>query len=328
LLGRVLRLAAVAVVGIALAVGGYLAVQLLTSPNPKEARDWELLATLPNARGETAAAVAGGRLYVLGGLSGLGLEATAEATRYDPATDRWETLPALPAARHHAAAAALDGTVYLSGGGSSTGPARDLWALSIDGGTWSALAPMPEPRFSHRMLAVEGRLYVVGGRGGSSVLIYDPATDSWSSGAEMPAPRDHLAAVAVGDEIWAIGGRIEGEVQDRVDIYDIEADAWRAGPALPQATSAASEGLLGSVILVSGGEYPARDLMVDAHWQLDTALGDAAEWEPLSPPPLTVHGAHGAVLGDRLLIAGGASRPGPSSRFAWSGLLQAYTPPG
>jgi hypothetical protein len=78
------------------------------------------------------------------------------------------------------------------------------------------------------------------------------------------------------------------------------------------------------VILISGGEDPANDRMMDAHWLLDTALGHEARWEPLTPPPLTVHGAHGAVINDRFLIAAGASRPGSSSRFAWSGLLQAY----
>jgi hypothetical protein len=85
--------------------------------------------------------------------------------------------------------------------------------------------------------------------------------------------------------------------------------------------------VVGGVILISGGEDPANDRMVDAHWQLDTNLGPEAEWVPLGPPPLTVHGAHGAVIGGRFLIAAGASRPGSSSRFAWSGLLQAYAPP-
>jgi hypothetical protein len=39
-----------------------------------------------------------------------------------------------------------------------------------------------------------------------------------------------------------------------------------------------------------------------------------------------VHGAQGAAVDGRFMIAGGASRQGQFSRFAWSGLLQAYTP--
>jgi len=329
MLGPIVRLAAAVVIGIALAVGGYVAFQVVTSPGVRDTRDWQLLAALPNARGETAVAVSDGHLFVLGGLNGLGLEATTEATRYNPAADAWETLPALPEARHHAAAAAIDGTLYLSGGGSASGqPQADLWALVADAGTWSELAPMPEPRFGHRMMAIGERLYVVGGvGGGAAALIYDVRADAWTRGAEMPAPRDHLAAVVIGEEVWAIGGRISGRVQDRVDIYDTRTDLWRAGPSLPRATSAPTEGVLGATILISGGEDPAgAGAMVDAHWQLDTILGEAASWEPLTPPPLTVHGAHGAVLDGRFLIAGGASRQGSASRFAWSALLQAYRP--
>ena len=66
--------------------------------------------------------------------------------------------------------------------------------------------------------------------------------------------------------------------------------------------------------------------MVDAHWQLDTATGTGARWRPLAPPPLAVHGAQGAVVDGRFMIAAGASQYGQFSRFAWSGLLQAYTP--
>lgn len=329
MLRHIVRLAAAAAVGIALAVGGYVAFQVVTSPGAREARDWQLLAALPNARGETAAAISDGRLYVLGGLTGLGLEATSEAARYDAAADVWETLPALPEPRHHTAAAAIGGTVFLSGGGSASGePQTDLFALTDEADTWSELAPMPGPRFGHRMIAVGERLYVVGGiGGGAAVLIYDVRADAWTRGAEMPAPRDHLSAVVIGQEVWAIGGRISGRVQDRVDIYDTGTDAWRAGPPLPRATSAPTEGVLDAKILISGGEDPAgAGGMVDAHWQLDTSLGEAAAWEPLSPPPLTVHGAHGAVLDGRFLIAGGASRQGSASRFAWSALLQAYRP--
>jgi N-acetylneuraminic acid mutarotase len=223
----------------------------------------------------------------------------------------------------------MDGTVYLSGGGAAGGqPQAALWALHSELAEWVTLSPMPEPRFGHRMVALGNRLYVVGGTGGgAAVLIYDVGADRWSRGADMPAVRDHLAALAVGDEVWAVGGRVGGEIQDRVDIYDPQADDWRAGPPLPQATSAAAEGLLGTRVLISGGEDPGgTGGMVDAHWQLDTSSGDAATWQQLSPPPLTVHGAHGAVIGDRFLIAGGASRAGSDSRFAWSSLLQAYSP--
>jgi hypothetical protein len=190
------------------------------------------------------------------------------------------------------------------------------------------MAPMPDARLGHRMVAVGDRLYVVGGIGATaSVLIYDPATDTWTTGAAIPASRDHLAAVAVGDEIWAIGGRSGGRNHPRVDIYDTGTDSWREGPPLPEPTSGAAEGVVDGVIYISGGEDPGgAGGVIDRHWMLDTRLGNAAVWEPLSPPPLTVHGAHGAALGGRFLIVGGALRQGAYSRLSWTPSAQAFRP--
>jgi N-acetylneuraminic acid mutarotase len=325
-----LRLAVVTALGVLVAVGVY-SVFFLGGPSPREAREWELLAVLPTARGETAAAEVDGKLYVAGGYTGLTFAVSDEVDAYDPATNTWTVLAPLPAPRNHAAAAGLDGLLYVSGGGgpSDNAPEANLWAFDPGGRVWTELAPMPEARFAHRMAALDGLLYVVGGQGATgAVMIYDPATDAWSTGAEMPLPRNHLAAVAVDGRIWAIGGRVGGRSVDRVDIYDPGTDSWAAGLPLPGATSAASEGVLGSVIVISGGEEPGENgRVVDDHWQLDTAVGlGAQQWRPLAPPPLAVHGAQGAVVDGRFMIAGGASRQGQFSRFAWSGLLQAYTP--
>jgi hypothetical protein len=183
------------------------------------------------------------------------------------------------------------------------------------------------------MVALGGRIYVVGGlpgpgaeagSGGNEVatLIYDPTTDTWSRGAPLPVNRDHLAVVAVGEAIWAIGGRGGGMNHQRVDIYDPAADAWRDGPPLPFPVSGASEGVIDGVILLSGGEDPGAGLIVDRHWRLDTKAGGAATWQPLAPPPLTVHGAPGAVLGGQFIVVSGSPRPGGQSSTAWTGATQ------
>lgn len=326
---RPFRIVLILLLGVVLSAVTYLAVLTLGNPGPRESAGWTLLATLPTARGETAAAVAGDHLYVIGGLTGLGGDASAEVSVYDPADDAWKGAPAVPSPRHHAAAAGLDGTVYVSGGGPSASdwtPQATVWALDPDAATWRDLAPMPEGRLGHRMLAIGQTLYVIGGVGDSGrVLAYDVAGGTWMAGAEMPSPRDHLAAVVVDGEIWAIGGRSGGQNHGRVDIYDPGTDHWREGPPLPDPTSGATEGLLDGVILMSGGENPNG--VIDRHWQLDTTLGDAAAWEPLPSPPLTVHGAHGATLDGRFLIVGGALRQGAFSRFSWTGANQAYQPP-
>ena len=129
------------------------------------------------------------------------------------------------------------------------------------------------------------------GRPAASSPMTRPAT--WSTGAEMPVQRNHLAAAAAGGRVWAIGGRAAASVRGSRRHLRPDHQHWSSGPLL-EATSAASEGVLGSVIVISGGEAPGQNgRMVDAHWQLDTAAGTNAQWRPLASPPLAVHGAPG-----------------------------------
>lgn len=331
---RVLNLVLVGVLGLVVGVGGYLGFQRLTAPAPKDAPGWARLADMPEPRGETAAAVADNRLFVIGGMSGVVAQASDTVSVYELGGGFWGSAMALPEPRHHAAAAGLGGAVYLSGGAASVTdgtPEVEVWRLQVDGGSWRPVAPLPSGRFGHRIVALGGRLYVVGGLpgtgaggdpGGVATLIYDPAVDAWSEGAALPLNRDHLAVVTVGEEVWAIGGRAGGMNHQRVDIYDPAADAWRDGPPLPFPVSGASEGVVDGVILVSGGEDPGAGQIVDRHWRLDTRAGAAATWQPMPPPPLTVHGAPGVVLGGRFIVVSGSPRPGGQSSTAWTGATQ------
>lgn len=326
---RLVRLAIAVLGGILLGAGGLVAFLVLSNPGPRFTEDWELMTSMPDARGETAVAVIPPHAYVIGGLTGLTPSATAAVDVYDARQDAWSQAPDLPQPRHHAGAAALNGILYVSGGGPSATdwtPQPTMWALDPGADAWREVAPMPEGRLGHRMLAVGDRLYVVGGVSGSAyVLIYDAGADAWSLGAPLAVPRDHLAAVAVGTEIWAIGGRSSRGNHANVDIYDTVADAWRAGPPLPEPTSGAAEAAVGTLIYVSGGEDPSGSGgIIDRHWQLDTTAGDRAAWAPLTPPPLTVHGAQGAVVDGRFLIIGGALRQGAFSSVSWTSATQAY----
>lgn len=329
-----MKLAVVVVLGLAVGVAGYVAIQAANRPAPREAPGWELRAELPNPRGETAGAVADGRLYVIGGLAGLAAEASAEVSIYDPATDGWTAGPPLPEPRHHAGAVGLDGIVYVTGGAASATdwtPRSDAWALAPGDTEWTAMPPLPEPRLGHRMVALDGQIYVVGGVGGSddgaAVLVYEPVAGRWATASPLPRTRDHLAVVVSGlkgDEIWVIGGRGAGRNHDRVDIYEPALGRWRIGPPLPFATSGASEASFGSVIVVSGGEDPGG-AVIDRHWILEPGPdGSAWAWQPLPPPPLVVHGAPGFSLDGRFYVVGGSLRPGAQSSLAWTGATQVF----
>jgi N-acetylneuraminic acid mutarotase len=273
-------------------------------------------------------------LFVLGGLSRL-FNPEARVDIYDPAGRAWTAAPPLPAARHHFSAARLGDELYVSGGTNVAGahlghqywpPLNNLWRLSPGADKWQSLPPMVEPRWGHRMVAHDGRLYVVGGRGHSGrVLIYTPGKD-WSLGAEIPRRRDHLSVVEVGGKLWAIGGRDPRSIT-RVDIYDPATDSWQSGPELPHPTSGAAEVVVDGTIYIFGGEEPdfLTGEVKDKHWKLDTRAA-APRWEPAPRPALAVHGTNAVVLADSIAIVGGASRHGALSAAAWTDALQLYRP--
>jgi N-acetylneuraminic acid mutarotase len=320
---------------VALAVAVVTVVGLgLTNPSEEDRQGWEQLADVPDPRGEVASTVVerDGRevLVVAGGYTGRRAATVASVHAFDPQRGAWEALPDLPEPRHHAGAAGLDGDLYVSGGARSATDREartSLWVLRDGAEGWEELVPMPEGRESHRMVALHGRLHVIGARHGEGeVLTYDPDADSWSVAAPLPEPRHHLGVLVVGEEIWAVGGRDEDEdVLDAVHVWNPVEDTWRAGPALPFPVSAAAEGVLDGAIHLVGGEDPSvpGGEVLQAHLVLPQR---ADVWEEATPAPVSTHGAGRGVIGGRLFVAGGSARQGLLSPAAWTPSTAAYDP--
>jgi N-acetylneuraminic acid mutarotase len=148
---------------------------------------WRRLAPVPTERTEVAAAAVGRRIWVLGGYGPDGATlATVEV--YDTATDTWARGPDLPVAVNHAMAATLDGTLYVAGGNDGRRPSTQL--ARLDGDRWQTLAPLPQGRSAGGLVALDGRLYLVGGvvEGGlaADTQVYDPAADRWQALPRLP----------------------------------------------------------------------------------------------------------------------------------------------
>lgn len=308
---------------------------LFFPPQPETRAGWSLGPPMPEAFGELATVAlarddGGEDLVVLSGIRGFG-QVVDRVLLLDAPDGRWQGGPPLPGPRHHAAAAAYQGAVVLSGGSTELNarpwtPRREVWRWRPGDEDWQAMPPLPEPRLGHRMVALDDRLYVIGGQGPSAkTWVYRPDHEGWAEAAPLPGPRDHLSLVVVDDRIWAIGGRSPESVA-RVDIYDPGADSWQAGPALPEPTSGAAEAVVDGRIHIVGGEEP--DLLGGGierrHWVLDTSA-EAPRWQAGPAPPLHVHGADGAVWHGGMVIAGGAARHGLLSIFAWTPSLQLLT---
>jgi non-specific serine/threonine protein kinase len=91
---------------------------LVESWAPGERR-WRREPPVPEARGGTAAAVAGGLIVSVGGESPTGTHAAVFA--FEPTARRWRRMPDLPSSRHGLGAVSFGGEVYVLAGGPQPG---------------------------------------------------------------------------------------------------------------------------------------------------------------------------------------------------------------
>ena len=115
-------------------------------------------------------------------------------------------------------------------------------------GSWSSAAPMLTARNHHGSALIDGKIYVVGGRIGSTFIIglsnnvstnetYDVAKNTWSSVLGMPTPRSGIGVAVLNGRMHVLGG--EAYLNDLVGTYrtheafDPKTNSWQRLPPMP-----------------------------------------------------------------------------------------------
>src|SRR5690606_31586850 len=203
----------------------------------------------------TGAAVLDGKLYVIGGSSGV----SQRNQVYDIARDEWELTGSFMPRRESSAVAAIEDRIYVVGGGGPPGAGAMDTVLIYDpvADTWSegVRAPLAVSAPGHAVLG--GELYVVGGRTDNDenqlatamVMVYDPAHDSWRTVADYPEPAFSQACGAIEGLLYCAGGQgADGAHLSRAYAYDPAVDTWFRIPDLPMTVTrggyTAANGLL------------------------------------------------------------------------------------
>jgi hypothetical protein len=237
------------------------------------ARDrWARLADAPVKLTHAGQALDGGVVYIAGGFEGNHPGgSTSRVWKYDIARNSWTAMPALPAGRGGGALVRLDRRLHYFGGGVRvpggviTQDFGDHWALDLDrpGPTWTALAPMPNPRNHMGGCSLNGKIYAIGGQhlanegdNQASVDVYDPLANTWSAAASLPRPRGHITANVLtrNGHILVVSGVTNTSVKlATVTEYDPVANAWRDRTPLPAPRQSPVSGIIGNKLIVSGG---------------------------------------------------------------------------
>lgn len=313
--------------------------------------DWKFGPPLPVASGELVAATVGDSMFVMGGLNDENHAARGYVYRYDGKGKTWTALRPMAVPAHHIAITAMNGKIYVFGGFTKPEnliawqPTANSWEYDPQADTWKALAPLPRPRGSAQAVAVNGKIYVIGGacsnakgnpgapimRGSNAHIVvnyvdeYDPATDSWRARSDMPTARNHFLAAAVDGKIYAINGRIGAvfvtlsDVMDLVEEYDPATDRWSLKGRTPTNRADVAGGVYNGKIYVAGGEYQDTKRKM-TFWAVESLDPATNTWGSLPHLHVARHGFAAAFIGNELHIVGGTFQsdgmPGAASPIA------------
>lgn len=230
---------------------------------------WSTAQPLPVAMHHANAAVADGKIWVLGYLSGFDFAVHGEVYSYDPGADEWTARMAMPLGTERGASSvAADGNqIYVAGGLRDGGAVADFSVFSATtgtGGTWTGLVDLPAARDHGAAGAIGGIFYAAGGRSadiGSHVpdlLAWDPATPaSWSVKTPMPTSRGGIAAAVMGAKLYVFGGEGNAATTTAVfaesESYDPLTDTWTSLQPMLTPRHGTGAATVGDRIWVPGG---------------------------------------------------------------------------
>jgi Common central domain of tyrosinase/Kelch motif len=298
---------------------------------------WTKKQPMPRPAHHAALAAANGKIYVMGGFVapsetalplGAAWQPIDNTWQYDPVADSWKSLAPLPMKRGSAVAVEVGGKIYTIGGAttmegrvlddslgrlgeskdpffSAFGPARVLSVNEVyDPATnkWETREPMSVPRNHAFAGAVNGKIYVIGGRTGHAFILtatntdvveeYNPISNTWSVPKErMPTARSGGISGTDGRRIYVAGGEVTTQelvgAFRAIEVYDPLTNSWSTLPPMPMPRHGVAGAVIGNRLhLVSGMIQSAGALVfLDPTLATHTVAHDILELPSTPNPP-------------------------------------------
>src|SRR5678815_3447391 len=291
--------------------------------NPATDR-WTKKSPMPRPAHHAALAAANGKIYVMGGFVvpkdtaipvGGAWEPIDNAWEYDPAADSWKSLPPLPGKRGSAVAAEVSGKIYVIGGATTVdgskdpfftffGPSKVLTTNDVyDPATnkWESRTPMSVARNHAFGAAVNGKIYVIGGRTGHGFILsatntdvveeYNPINNTWSAPKErMPTARSGGATGTDGRRIYVAGGEVTTTelvgAFKAIEAYDVLTNSWMTLPSMPMPRHGVAGAVIGNRFHLVSGMVQSAGVLTFLDPKLETHTGnhDILELQFGAPP--------------------------------------------
>jgi len=282
-------------------------------------------------------------LSAAGSLATAGPLATAQCNTALPGTwspSPW-TQPALSAngAGSYATPATSGGFTALVGGYDTTAaaPSASVYVIASQGATVSTGTAQPSlPKAAYLAAAavttdsvvVAGGLGAAGALGNAWTASWDPGLGvigAWSAQQALPAASVNAAMASWGTTVYVIGGSTAGTAATAVSTVLTasastgQISAWTAGPPLPVKTFAPYAAVVGSWLVVAGGQSTAGAAQTAVWYSAVNADGSLAGWQqgPSLPQPAYAYGPSWnlAVTDSAVMIVGGPTTGGANSPY-------------
>ncbi len=184
---------------------------------------WTQIADMPEPLTHTGHVVIGHDIWFAGGFFG-DSPSTNHCWIYHTRTNTWTPGPDLPEARGAGTLARLGNRLYFFGGLLTRAIDQgEQWVLDLHHPArgWVAAAPLPVACNHLASVAINGKIYAIGGQhlwnedtdNVANVQVYNPRTNQWTQDAPLPSARGHIAdsTFLFHGRIIVIGGSANGD---------------------------------------------------------------------------------------------------------------------
>lgn len=168
--------------------------------------------------------------------------------------------------------------------------------------SWVAKQPMPTARSGLGVAVVNGKIYAIGGDGGSNVTEeYNPVTNTWTTKKPMPTGRSRFGIAVYQNKIYVIGGATANGFTAANEVYDPLTDTWATKTPIPKGGRAelAASVVNGKIYLVGGyffGLYLVSSNILEVYDpETDT-------WTTKAPMPTAVYSCTSAVVDNKIYV--------------------------
>eukprot|EP00746_Dinoflagellata_sp_MGD_P050011 gnl/MRDRNA2_/MRDRNA2_224738_c0_seq1.p1 gnl/MRDRNA2_/MRDRNA2_224738_c0~~gnl/MRDRNA2_/MRDRNA2_224738_c0_seq1.p1 ORF type:complete len:176 (+),score=26.52 gnl/MRDRNA2_/MRDRNA2_224738_c0_seq1:77-529(+) len=94
-------------------------------------------------------------------------------------------------------------------------------------GLWSSLPPMRAAREGHAAVAIDSKLYVIGGWDMASTEVFDPKSGEWTQVVDGQLSRDSHSAAVVDSKLYVFGGCHDDDlVGNPTEVFDPRTGKW------------------------------------------------------------------------------------------------------